>query len=112
MLLAVVRFYQLGISPLFGPSCRYAPTCSEYAREALVVHGAGRGSWLALRRVLRCHPFHAGGYDPVPDPRGRRRPAVQPADESGTAAASADPALIPAPHGPESSSKEAGECLC
>ena len=95
LLLAVVRFYQLGISPLFGPSCRYAPTCSEYAREAVQVHGSVRGSWLALRRLLRCHPFHAGGYDPVPTPRNR------PAGD-----------LVGAPHGPESSSQEAGECLC
>ena len=103
ILLAVLRFYQLGISPLFGPSCRYAPTCSEYAREAVQVHGSLRGSWLALRRLLRCHPFHAGGYDPVPAPRRRRADHVgrRPVGE-----------LADTPHGPETSSKEAGECLC
>jgi hypothetical protein len=74
-LAAVVRFYQLGISPLLGPSCRFAPTCSEYAREALTEHGAWRGGWLALRRLLRCNPFCEGGYDPVPAPR--RRPSEQ-----------------------------------
>jgi putative membrane protein insertion efficiency factor len=69
-LLAVIRFYQTAISPAFPPSCRYTPSCSAYAAEAIHLHGAGRGSWLALRRLLRCHPFHAGGHDPVPLPVG------------------------------------------
>jgi putative membrane protein insertion efficiency factor len=63
---AGVRGYQRVISPLLGPRCRYLPTCSEYAYEALGEHGALRGTWLAVRRIGRCHPFHEGGYDPVP----------------------------------------------
>lgn len=66
VLLALIRFYQKGISPLTRPSCRFTPTCSAYAAEAISRHGAGRGSWLALRRLLRCHPFGGHGYDPVP----------------------------------------------
>lgn len=66
VLVWLVRAYQVGISPILGPSCRYLPTCSTYAIEAVERHGALRGSWLALRRVLRCHPFQPGGYDPVP----------------------------------------------
>lgn len=65
-LIYAVRGYQLGISPLLPPSCRYFPSCSAYAVEALEKHGALRGSWLAARRILRCHPFRAGGFDPVP----------------------------------------------
>jgi len=61
-----VRGYQVALSPLLPPSCRYYPTCSQYAIEALERHGAWRGSWLAARRILRCHPFRPGGYDPVP----------------------------------------------
>lgn len=68
VLLAIVRFYRTAISPALPPSCRYTPSCSAYAVEAIELHGALRGSWLALRRLLRCHPFHAGGYDPVPLP--------------------------------------------
>ena len=64
--LAVLRFYRTAISPVRPPCCRYTPSCSAYAVEAIEVHGAARGSWLALRRLLRCHPFHAGGHDPVP----------------------------------------------
>lgn len=65
-LVALIRGYQLIISPLLGPRCRFYPSCSHYAIEALRVHGAGRGSWLTLRRLLRCHPLHPGGVDPVP----------------------------------------------
>lgn len=66
VLIWLVRLYQVGLSPLLGPSCRYFPTCSSYAIEALEKHGAWRGGWLALRRIGRCHPFRAGGFDPVP----------------------------------------------
>ena len=65
-LIALVVFYRKSVSPLSVPKCRYIPTCSEYALEALVKYGAGKGSLLALRRILRCHPFRKGGYDPVP----------------------------------------------
>ena len=66
-----IRAYQRVISPLLPASCRFAPTCSEYAAQALAQHGVGRGLRLALFRLLRCHPFHAGGYDPPPLPRRR-----------------------------------------
>ena len=69
VLIALVRFYQKGISPFTMPSCRYMPTCSAYAVEALEVHGALRGSWLAVRRILRCHPWGGHGVDPVPERR-------------------------------------------
>jgi len=62
----LVRGYQRLVSPVIGPRCRYLPTCSEYAYEALGEHGALRGTWLVVRRIGRCHPFHEGGYDPVP----------------------------------------------
>lgn len=66
-LIVLIRAYQIGVSPLLGPRCRFTPSCSEYAREAIQRHGPGRGTWLALKRLARCHPFHAGGYDPVPE---------------------------------------------
>ena len=66
VLLAVIRFYRLALSPWWGLQCRFTPTCSEFAMEALERHGSLRGSWLALRRISRCHPWHAGGFDPVP----------------------------------------------
>lgn len=66
ILVAGIGCYRTAISPLRPPMCRYTPTCSAYALEAIAVHGAARGSWLALRRLLRCHPFHAGGHDPIP----------------------------------------------
>ncbi|HEU5266512.1 MAG TPA: membrane protein insertion efficiency factor YidD [Jatrophihabitans sp.] len=70
-MLAVLAFYRMAVSPALAPACRYLPSCSAYAVEAIEVHGAVRGSWLALRRLLRCHPFHAGGHDPVPPRVGR-----------------------------------------
>jgi len=65
-ILSLLRLYQRWISALFPPRCRFVPTCSSYAMEAVETHGVGRGSWLSLRRILRCHPLHVGGYDPVP----------------------------------------------
>jgi len=65
-LIAIIRLYRALISPLFPPSCRFQPTCSQYAIEAVERFGIIQGSWLAVKRILRCHPFHPGGYDPVP----------------------------------------------
>lgn len=65
-ILAGIRFYRAFISPLSPPSCRYVPTCSKYAMTAVEKYGVRRGGWLAIKRILRCHPFHEGGYDPVP----------------------------------------------
>ena len=70
-LIAPITFYRRFISPALPASCRYYPTCSAYAVESLQVHGAVRGSWLSVRRISRCHPWHAGGFDPVPPRRER-----------------------------------------
>lgn len=67
LLRMIVRGYRLFISPLLGPACRFHPSCSQYAEEALALHGLWRGGWLAARRLCRCGPWHPGGYDPVPD---------------------------------------------
>jgi putative membrane protein insertion efficiency factor len=64
-----IRIYQLTLSPMFGPRCRFYPSCSQYGMEAIDKHGALRGSWLTLKRIGRCHPFHKGGFDPVPCPK-------------------------------------------
>lgn len=66
LLLGLIAVYRYAISPLLGRNCRFMPSCSEYASEAIHRHGSVRGGWLALRRVLRCHPWNPGGYDPVP----------------------------------------------
>lgn len=66
LLLLLVHGYRRLVSPLLPPRCRFAPSCSSYALDALQRHGAARGGWLAVRRIARCHPFHPGGYDPVP----------------------------------------------
>lgn len=71
-LVRLIRGYQRFVSPFLPRACRFAPSCSEYARQALLQHGVVRGSWLAARRVMRCHPFHLGGYDPLPPARGSK----------------------------------------
>ena len=74
LLVWLLRGYQLLVSPMLGQNCRFYPSCSTYAIEAVQVHGAARGSWLALRRVCRCHPWNEGGVDPVPPPRDKHSP--------------------------------------
>ena len=71
LMMLPVKAYRIVVSPLLGPTCRFSPSCSTYALEALRVHGALRGSWLTVRRIGRCHPFHPGGYDPVPPAKTR-----------------------------------------
>ena len=66
LLLLLIRIYQIALSPVLGPACRFEPTCSEYAYQAIASHGWVQGSRLAIKRILRCHPFNPGGYDPVP----------------------------------------------
>jgi len=66
LLLALIRAYQYLLRPLLGANCRFYPSCSDYAREAVEKYGALKGAWLALRRISRCHPYHPGGFDPVP----------------------------------------------
>nr|WP_246214715.1 membrane protein insertion efficiency factor YidD [Modestobacter muralis] len=97
--MAAVRFYQRAISPAFPPRCRFEPSCSAYAAEALEVHGAARGSWLAVKRLAKCAPWHPGGLDLVPP-----RPARSEADgtdgeghSSSTSAQSSAPPAAPAP---------------
>jgi len=70
-MVGAIRLYQLGISPLLGPRCRFYPSCSRYAAEAIEIHGPVRGVWLGVRRLLRCHPWNPGGVDQVP-PRTNR----------------------------------------
>ncbi|MGO8885242.1 MAG: membrane protein insertion efficiency factor YidD [Streptosporangiaceae bacterium] len=79
LLAVLIVGYQRFISPLLGPHCRFYPSCSAYALEAVRVHGAVRGTWLAARRLSRCHPFHPGGLDPVPPARSAARADVAPA---------------------------------
>ena len=83
VLIWLVRFYQRNISPGLPRCCNYIPTCSQYAVEALERHGAVRGSWLAFKRILRCNPFHKGGYDPVPAAGGNTRSSRPPAGGGG-----------------------------
>jgi putative membrane protein insertion efficiency factor len=72
LLIALIRGYRTLLSPLFPPTCRYTPSCSQYALTAVERFGPVKGSYMAMRRVLRCHPFHPGGYDPVPTGPGSR----------------------------------------
>jgi len=72
MLIAIIRFYKYFISPLLGSNCRFYPSCSSYSLEALQSHGAIIGSYLTLKRLLKCHPFHQGGIDPVPEKFGNK----------------------------------------
>jgi putative membrane protein insertion efficiency factor len=67
----LIRFYQLAVSPYLGRNCRFYPSCSSYAYDAIGLHGVLKGGWLALRRIGRCHPWHPGGFDPVPDAHHR-----------------------------------------
>ena len=75
--MACIRAYQLLISPLLGPCCRFYPSCSEYTRESIAYHGFLHGAWLGLRRIVRCHPWHRGGHDPVPVPASCARALLE-----------------------------------
>ncbi len=66
LFIGLVRLYQLCLSPLLGKNCRFYPTCSEYTKQALEKYGAVKGSWLGIKRICKCHPFHPGGHDPLP----------------------------------------------
>jgi putative membrane protein insertion efficiency factor len=96
-LLAAVGFYQRAISPAFPPRCRFEPSCSAYAAEAIEVHGAGRGSWLAVRRLAKCAPWHPGGVDLVPPRAGFRAGSgtAQPVHSSCTATPDPDHTPVP-----------------
>lgn len=89
VLLASIRAYQLTVSPLLGPVCRFYPSCSRYGYEAITVHGALRGSWLTARRLVRCHPWNPGGVDLVPQRRkaARAAPSVPPCSARPSATA-------------------------
>jgi uncharacterized protein len=93
LLIGAVRFYSRAISPALPPRCRFYPTCSAYAAEAIEVHGAGRGSWLALRRLLKCAPWHPGGVDPVPP----ARPGTSASDRASSTAGPDSPDADPRP---------------
>jgi putative membrane protein insertion efficiency factor len=73
LVIALIRFYQIFISPLKPPTCRFYPTCSQYGLEAVKRFGAIKGGWLTIKRILKCHPFHPGGFDPVPEKQENSR---------------------------------------
>lgn len=77
LLIKTIRIYQLVISPLTGPSCRFYPSCSSYAQDAILEYGVLSGSWLALKRLSRCHPWHPGGHDPVPESLEKAKGSVR-----------------------------------
>jgi len=82
LLVLLLTCYRRFVSPLLGPHCRFYPSCSAYALEAVRVHGALRGAWLAIRRLSRCHPFHQGGLDPVPPARSGARASAAPGSDA------------------------------
>jgi putative membrane protein insertion efficiency factor len=90
VLVGLISGYRRFVSPLLGPRCRFYPSCSAYALEAITVHGAARGTWLAVRRLSRCHPFHPGGLDPVPPARTGEASLAGPAGQRTAADAAFD----------------------
>ena len=74
--LRFIAFYRRFVSPLSGPRCRFEPSCSQYGFDAIATYGLARGGWMATKRIGRCHPWHDGGYDPVPRPAGEDRPTI------------------------------------
>lgn len=72
LLLGLIKFYRKYISPMTPPACRFHPTCSQYGLEAIETHGAMKGAYLTVKRILKCHPFHPGGFDPVPPKKGEK----------------------------------------
>ncbi|HIP53178.1 MAG TPA: membrane protein insertion efficiency factor YidD [Chromatiales bacterium] len=73
LLILLIRTYQIAVSPFFGNHCRFHPSCSHYAVTAIEIHGVLKGSWLAMRRLSHCHPWHEGGFDPVPEPSDKKQ---------------------------------------
>lgn len=94
VLIALLKLYRAVISPLYGNVCKYYPTCSAYALEAVGFHGAAKGTWLAARRLGSCHPWAAGGYDPVPGTDAAKAWAAEQAAENGASMTDAEEALV------------------
>jgi putative membrane protein insertion efficiency factor len=82
--LSLIRLYQWTLSPILGQSCRFEPSCSRYTARCIELHGLFRGSWLGLKRIARCHPFHPGGFDPPPPPSGAHAGAEAPTRTPGS----------------------------